>query len=218
AMAASKKQMGMRGIAQKVSTSLTWNDVVLPDEVLATLMEIVTYARYQRKVFDDWGFGAKLPYGRSNSALFTGSPGTGKTMVAGIIARELGMDLFRVDVSQIVSKYIGETEKNLAKIFDEASQGHVVLLFDEADSLFAKRTSVKSSHDRYANLEVNYLLQRIEVYDGVTVLTSNFPDNIDDAFARRIRFKVDFPFPDEAERAKLWRIMVPDEAELDAAV
>ena len=212
AMATSKLNQGMYALADRITTTLTWNDAILPSEVLERLMEVVTYARYQRKVFEEWGFGAKVPYGRANSSLFVGPPGTGKTMVAGIIAHELGMDLFRVDMSQMVSKYIGETEKNLAKIFDEASRSHAVMLFDEADSLFAKRTEVKSHHDRYSNLEVNYLLQRIETFDGVTILTSNFPKNIDDAFARRIKFKVNFPFPDEKDRENLWRIMLPRDA------
>ncbi len=209
ALASSKLNQGMAGIAERMSTSLGWNDVVLPDAVLEKLMEVITFSRYQRQVFEEWGFGGKVPYGRANSSLFTGPPGTGKTMVAGIIARELGMDLYRVDVSQIVSKYVGETEKNLKRVFEEASRSHAVLLFDEADSLFAKRTSVKSAQDRYSNLEVNYLLQRIETFEGITVLTSNFSDNIDDAFARRIKFKVEFPFPEPEERALLWRVCLP---------
>lgn len=135
-------------------------------------------------------------------------------MVAGIIARELGMDCFRIEMSRVVSKYIGETEKNLGKVFDEAARSHAVILFDEADSLFAKRTEVKSHHDRYSNLEVNYLLQRIESFDGVTVLTTNFPKNIDDAFARRIKFKIEFPMPEAEERTKMWRIMLPKGAEM----
>jgi SpoVK/Ycf46/Vps4 family AAA+-type ATPase len=139
-------------------------------------------------------------------------------MTASIIARELGMDLFRVEISAIVSKYVGETEKNLAKVFDEAASGHAVLLFDEADALFTKRTEVKSSNDRYSNLEVNYLLQKIESFEGVTVLTTNNADNIDEAFARRIKFKVNFPFPDEQERARLWEFMLPASVERAEAI
>ncbi len=213
AMATSKLQSGLHGIAERVSTHHSWNDIVLPEEVFTRLMEIVTYQRYRRQVYEEWGFGAKMAYGRANSSLFTGPPGTGKTMAAGLIAHELGMDLYRVDLSQIVSKFVGETEKNLARVFDEAKRAYAVLLFDEADSLFAKRTNVESVHDRYSNLEVNYLLQRIESFDGVTILTSNFPENIDDAFARRIKIKVEFPFPGEEERAKLWEVMVPKAAE-----
>lgn len=208
-MATSKLNSGMYAIADRVTTALSWSDVILPDKVFESLMEIVTYARYQRKVFEEWGFGAKLPYGRANSSLFTGPPGTGKTMVASIIARELGMDCFRVEMSQVVSKYIGETEKNLGKIFDEAARSHAVILFDEADSLFSKRTEVKSHHDRHNNLEVNYLLQRIESFEGVTILTTNFPKNIDEAFARRIKFKIEFPMPEADDRTKLWRLMLP---------
>jgi len=206
----------LHGIAERVSTTtLSWQDVILPNDILGQLMDIVTYGRYSQHVFEEWGFGTKMPYGRSNSSLLSGPPGTGKTMAASLIARELGMDLFRVDLSQIVSKYVGETEKNLGRVFDEATRTRAVLLFDEADALFAKRTSVKSSHDRYANLEVNYLLQRIEQYDGATILTTNFPGNIDEAFIRRIKFKIDFPFPEEEEREALWKVMLPPNAEID---
>ena len=218
ALATSKLNRGMYAVADRVSTSLTWNDVILPDKIFEQLMEIVTYARYQRQVFEDWGFGPKMPYGRANSSMFSGPPGTGKTMVAGVIARELGMDLFRIETSKVVSKYIGETEKNLAKVFDEAARSHAILLFDEADALFAKRTDVKSSHDRYANLEVNYLLQRIEQFDGITMLTTNYPENIDQAFARRIRFKVEFPVPTEQERTQLWKLMLPADAKRAADI
>lgn len=212
AMATANLNQGMYAVADRIPTTLGWNDVVLPEPVLAQLMELITYSRYQREVFDNWGFGAKVPYGRANSSLFYGPPGTGKTMMAGIIARELGLDLFRVDMSRIVSKYIGETEKNLARVFDEAAAGNAVLLFDEADSLFARRTEVKSSHDRYANLEVNYLLQRIEMFEGITILTTNFRDNIDPAFARRLRFKIEFPTPSAGDRALLWERMLPSAA------
>ena len=202
-------------LATRITTSLSWDDLVLPEESMDRLRELTAFARHRKKVFEDWGFGAKLPYGRGLSALFHGPPGTGKTMVAGIIAGELGMDLFRVDLSQIVSKYVGETEKNLGRIFDEASQSHSVLLFDEADSLFAKRTEVKSATDRYANLEVNYLLQRMEDFDGVTCLTTNFESGIDDAFKRRIRFRIEFPFPKQVDRERLWRAMMPAAAEIE---
>lgn len=208
----------LSALATRVTTSLSWNDLVLPTEAMDRLNELTSFARHRKKVFDEWGFGAILPYGRGLSALFHGPPGTGKTMVAGIIAGELGMDLFRVDLSQITSKYVGETEKNLGRIFDEAGQSHSVLLFDEADSLFAKRTEVKSATDRYANLEVNYLLQRMENFDGVTVLTTNFESGIDEAFKRRIRFKIEFPFPEQADREMLWRKMIPPAAKLESGV
>jgi SpoVK/Ycf46/Vps4 family AAA+-type ATPase len=153
-----------------------------------------------------------LSYGRGLSCLFSGPPGTGKTMMAGLIAKSLGRQLWRVDVSRLVSKWIGETEKNLAKIFEEARRAQVVLLFDEADSLFAKRTQVKSSHDRNANMEVNFLLQKMENHDGVTILTTNMLNSIDEAFLRRIRFRVTFPVPDPALRALLWERMLPSRA------
>ncbi len=214
AMAARQRVSGLQGIADRVSVRVTWADVVLPDEVLEGLMEIITYARYKRQVFEQWGFGRRVSYGSSNTALFVGPPGTGKTMCAGLVARELGLDLFRVDLSQVVSKYIGETEKNLSRVFDVAQRTGAMLLFDEADSLFGKRTEVKSSHDRNANLEVNYLLQRLEQFDGVALLTTNYDENIDEAFLRRVLFKVQFSFPEARERARLWQVMLPAQADV----
>lgn len=202
----------LSGIAQRIMTTFVWSDLILPGDAQEQLQEVVAYQRNRHQVFEQWGYGRILPYGRGLSVLFSGPPGTGKTMAAGIIAGELGMELFRVDLSRTVSKYIGETEKNLARVFDEASQSKSVLLFDEADSLFAKRTEVKSSVDRYANLEVNYLLQRVEDFEGVTVLTTNFDGSLDKAFRRRIRFHVKFPAPDAETRAFLWRKMVPERA------
>ena len=201
-------------LATRITTHLGFGDLVLPGDAMGRLEELTAFARHRKKVFDQWGFGAILPYGRGLSALFHGPPGTGKTMVAGIIAGALGMDLFRVDLSRIVSKYVGETEKNLARIFDEAGQSHSVLLFDEADSLFAKRTQVKSATDRYANLEVNYLLQRMEDFEGVTILTTNFESGLDDAFKRRLRFRIEFPAPDVDAREALWRKMLPAAADV----
>ena len=156
-----------------MSTTLTWEDLVLREEVIQRILEVVAAVRFREQVLGRWGFAAKMPYGRSVTALFSGPPGTGKTMVATLIAQELGLELFRIDLSKVVSKWIGETEKNLSKVFDQAQSCGAVLLFDEADSLFAKRTEVKSSNDRYANLEVNYLLQRLEAYDGIALLTTN---------------------------------------------
>ncbi len=205
----------LSGIATRIVTTFTWEDLILPRESREALQEIVAFWKNRRVVFDDWGYGRLLPYGRGLSALFAGPPGTGKTMAAGIVAGELGMEVFRVDLSRTVSKYIGETEKNLGRIFDEASKSQSVLLFDEADSLFAKRTSVQSSIDRYANLEVNYLLQRMEDYDGVTILTTNLEGSLDDAFRRRIKFRVSFPAPDLDTRTELWQRMVPDKARTD---
>ncbi|HUJ58533.1 MAG TPA: ATP-binding protein [Kofleriaceae bacterium] len=204
----------LAALATPVTTTLDWSDVILPDEVLAPVFELLNYAAHSRQVFGEWGFDRKLPYGRGLSALFAGPPGTGKTMICSLLAKELGLELYRIDLSQVINKYIGETEKNLARVFDEAARGQVMLLFDEADSLFSKRTDVKSSHDRYANLEVNYLLQRMEAHDGVVVMTTNAETAIDPAFRRRIRFRVRFPAPDEAQRLALWQGMMPKEAQV----
>jgi MoxR-like ATPase len=203
-------------LAQVVRTTLDWKDVILPDDVLDRVFEFLDYAAQRERVMSEWGFARKLPYGRGLSALFAGPPGTGKTMICSLLAKELGVELYRIDLSQVVNKYIGETEKNLGRVFDEAAHGQVMLLFDEADSIFAKRTEVKSSHDRYANLEVNYLLQRMENFDGIVVLTTNSETAIDPAFRRRIRFRVRFPAPDETHREQLWRGMIPAEAHLSA--
>jgi SpoVK/Ycf46/Vps4 family AAA+-type ATPase len=204
----------LSALASPVRTTLVWSDVILPDEVLSPVFEFLNYAAHRSKVFGDWGFDRKLPYGRGLSALFAGPPGTGKTMICSLLAAELGLELYRIDLSQVVNKYIGETEKNLGRVFDEAARGQVMLLFDEADSLFAKRTEVKSSHDRYANLEVNYLLQRMESHEGVVVMTTNSETAIDPAFRRRIRFRIRFPAPDELQRLQLWQGMIPQEAQL----
>ncbi|MBA3818631.1 MAG: AAA family ATPase [Deltaproteobacteria bacterium] len=201
-------------MAQRIPTGFAWSDLVLPSETLDALREIVTFAHYKPFLLEDWGFAAKLPYGRGVSAILAGPPGTGKTMVAQLLAKEIGFDLYRIDISQVVNKYIGETEKNLARIFDEAEHSHAVLFFDEADSLFAKRTNVQSSNDRYANLEVNYLLQRMETFDGVTLLATNLEQGLDEAFKRRVRFTVQFELPGEVERTALWRSMFPPKVPL----
>lgn len=198
--------------ADRVERTLTWADLVLPDDVMDRLRDVVSFYRRRTFVFDEWGFDRKLGKGRGLSVLFSGPPGTGKTMVAGIIAGELEMDLYKIDLSRVVSKYVGETEKNLAKIFDEAKESHSIILFDEADSLFSKRTEVKSSIDRYANLEVNFLLQRMESFDGISILTTNFEKSIDEAFKRRLNFRIHFPFPDQEARLRLWQVMIPEEA------
>ena len=205
-------------VAAVVDTTLAWEDVVLRPDVEARVREIIGAFRFRDHVMERWGFADKLPYGRSLSALFSGAPGTGKTMVATLIGKELGLEMFRVDLSKVVSKYVGETERNLDRVFAEASRCRAMLLFDEADSLFAKRTEVKSSNDRYANLEVNFLLQRLEAHDGVVILTTNAATAIDPAFARRLRYRVEFPTPDDGERALLWRAMIPRSAPLAADV
>jgi SpoVK/Ycf46/Vps4 family AAA+-type ATPase len=169
-------------------------------------------------VFETWGYDRKIATVRGVTALFQGGPGTGKTLAAGVIARDLGLDLYRIDVARVVSKWVGETEKNLASVFDAAEDGRAILLFDEADSLFGKRTEVKSSVDRYANLEVNYLLQRLDSFDGIAILTTNFGTGIDAAFRRRLGMRLTFPFPDEDMREKMWRQHVPDAAPLAGAL
>ena len=186
--------------------------LILPEAERVKFNEVLLYADAHDTIYSDWGFGERFPYGRGLSVLFYGPPGTGKTMAASIIANYLGLDLFRVDLSRIMNRYVGETEKNLARVFDEAERGRVMLLFDEADSLFAKRTSVKSTNDRYANLEVAYLLQRMENFEGVTVLTTNIEANLDDAFKRRIRYRIYFPMPDAETRGKLFQSLIPKNA------
>jgi hypothetical protein len=204
------KQLGQ--LATRVDWRQTWDDLVLPPEQFEQIIELVARVRHRKQVMETWGFGVKIGKGQGVSALMSGPPGTGKTMVAGLIAAELGLDLYQVDLSRIVSKYIGETEKNLATLFDAAESGHAILLFDEADSLFAKRSEVKSSNDRYANLEVNYLLQRMEQFTGISLLTTNHETTIDEAFRRRLALHVRFPIPDLDQRAALWRALIPAEA------
>jgi len=197
--------------ARRVERLACWADLVLPSDVMDSLRELVGRVRHRRRVFEDWGMGRTMATSRGLTALFQGQPGTGKTLVAGVIARELGLDLYQVDLSKVMSKWIGETERNLATIFDAAEDGQVILLFDEADSLFAKRTEIRSSNDRYANLEVNYLLQRLDSFEGIAILTTNSGGSIDPAFKRRLSFRLSFPFPDEDTRAELWRAHLPPE-------
>ena len=184
----------------------------MPVDQFDQLIELVARVRHRQIVLEKWGFARKVGRGLGVAALFSGPPGTGKTMAAGLVARELALDLYQVDLAKVVSKYIGETEKNLARVFDAAESGHAILLFDEAESLFARRSEVKSSNDRHANLEVNYLLQRIEQFRGVSILTTNHESAIDDAFRRRLAIHVRFPVPDDDQRELLWRAMIPEEA------
>ncbi len=195
--------------ARRVERLARWDGLVLPGDVLDSLRELVARVRHRRTVFETWGMDETMATSRGLTALFSGPPGTGKTLVAGVIARELGLDLYQVDLSKMVSKWIGETERNLGAIFDAAEDGQVILLFDEADSLFAKRTEVRSSNDRYANLEVNYLLQRLDSFEGIAILTTNASGSIDPAFKRRLSFRLSFPFPDEDTREQLWRAHLP---------
>jgi vesicle-fusing ATPase len=177
--------------------------------------DLAQQVRHRAQVYDTWGFGRSSARGLGITALFTGESGTGKTMAAEVIAGELGHDLYRIDLSAVVSKYIGETEKNLRSVFDSAEASGAVLLFDEADALFGRRSDVKDSHDRYANLEVAYLLQRMESYGGLAILTTNLRANVDRAFLRRLRFVIQFPVPDEAARSEIWRRTFPADAPLD---
>jgi AAA+ superfamily predicted ATPase len=199
----------MEDLAQRIDSRNTWEDLVLPEAQRNTLREIVSHVRQRGKVYENWGFGGKNQRGLGISALFGGSSGTGKTMAADIIAQQLELDLYRIDLSSIISKYIGETEKNLRKVFDAAEAGRAILLFDEADALFGKRSEVKDSHDRHANIELAYLLQRIEAYRGLAILTTNIKSALDSAFLRRIRFFVQFSFPDLNQK-KIWRRIFPD--------
>jgi hypothetical protein len=196
-------------LAQRVESSATWEDLIIPDVQCAILHEIVAHVRYRAQVYESWGFGGPLPRGSGVSALFVGASGVGKTLAAEALAHELKLDLYRIDLSAVVSKYIGETEKNLRRVFEAAEEGGAILLFDEADALFGKRSEVKDSHDRYANIEVSYLLQRMEAYQGLAILTTNMKDALDGAFLRRLRFIVQFPFPDVAQRVAIWRRMFP---------
>jgi AAA+ superfamily predicted ATPase len=196
-------------LAQRILPAATWDDLVLPETERQTLREIAAHVRQRTKVYKEWGFAGKGDRGLGISALFAGTSGTGKTMSSEVLAGELQLDLYRIDLSSVVSKYIGETEKNLRRVFDAAESGATILLFDEADAIFGKRSDVKDSHDRYANMEVSYLLQRMESYQGLAILTTNLKDSLDTAFLRRIRFVVKYSFPDAKDRAEIWRRIFP---------
>ena len=199
-------------LASKIEPRWEWDDIVLPADQMAQLTEICNQTRHRYAVYGEWGFDRKLPLGKGVTALFTGPPGTGKSMAAEVIANRLNLDLYKIDLSQVVSKYIGETEKKLHQVFDEAQSSNSILFFDEADALFGKRSEVKDAHDRYANIEVGYLLQKMEEYDGIAILATNLHRNMDEAFTRRIRVIVDFPFPDEQHRRLIWKLTFPPEA------
>jgi SpoVK/Ycf46/Vps4 family AAA+-type ATPase len=203
-------------IAQRLEPRGTWDDLVLPEQQIQTLRQIVVHVRQKATVNEDWGFALKYARGLGLSVLFSGASGTGKTMAAEIMAVELDLDLYRIDLASVISKYIGETEKNLRTVFDAAEESSAILLFDEADALFGKRSEVRDSHDRYANLEVSYLLQRVESYRGIAILTTNMQHALDSAFMRRFRFIVQFPFPDADSRARIWERIFPATAPLDS--
>jgi len=199
-------------LSVRIEAKYTWADLVLPEEKTALLKEICAQVKHQYRVFAEWGFERKVAYGRGLSVLFSGPPGTGKTLAAQVMAAELQLDLYKIDLSGVVSKYIGETEKNLNRIFAEGERSNAILFFDEADALFGKRTEVKDAHDRYANIETSYLLQKMEEYEGMVILATNLRSNMDEAFTRRIRFIVEFHFPDAALRARIWKSHFPGEA------
>jgi ATPase family associated with various cellular activities (AAA) len=215
--AAARDQTGydLGKFAVKVAPVYGWHDIVLGDDVRDQLVEIRMRVAHRDRVLDEWGFDRKLSHGKGVTALFAGPPGTGKTMAAEIIGRDLGLDLYTIDLSGVVSKWIGETEKNLDRIFQAAEHGNAVLCFHEADAIFGKRSEVSDAHDRYANIEISYLLQKMETYDGLAVLTTNLPENIDEAFVRRLTFIVHFAFPETAERRAIWERAWPVETPLD---
>jgi ATP-dependent 26S proteasome regulatory subunit len=196
-------------MARKITPRYAWDDIILPDDQIQILRELVATVRGRSLVLDEWGLRRKLASSAAVTVLFAGPPGTGKTMAAEVIALDLGLDLYKIDLSGLVSKYIGETEKNLERVFTEAESSNAILFFDEADAIFGKRSGVKDAHDRYANLEISYLLQRMEAYDGVTILATNLRSNLDEAFLRRLQFAVDIPFPDEKHRLRIWETLFP---------
>ncbi len=214
--AAARAQCGheLASLAPKVDTRSTWDDLVLPQDALEHLREMCQWVAYRHRVLGEWGFDRKLSQGKGINALFAGPSGTGKTMAAEVIANELGLDLYKIDLSGVVSKYIGETEKNLDRIFSAAASANAILFFDEADALFGKRSEVRNAHDRYANIEISCLLQKMEQYEGITILATNLRQNMDDAFVRRLAFTIHFPFPDEQSRRRIWAGMWPLETPL----
>ncbi len=202
-------------LALKVNSPYSWEDLILPNEKKRQLFDVITYIKNKNRVYSEWGFGKKLSPNWGLNILFAGESGTGKTLAAQVIANELNLDMYRIDLSSIISKYIGETEKNLNKIFMEAQNSNSILFFDEADALFGKRSEVHDAHDRYANIEVGYLLQKLEMHQEVVILATNLPKNIDDAFLRRMQFWVEFPFPGYEQRLQIWQNAFPSVAPID---
>lgn len=202
-------------LAERIRPMACWDDLVLPPAQLNTLRQIGAHLHRRTRIYEDWGFARRSARGLGVAALFSGESGTGKTLAAEVLAGDLGLDLYRIDLSSVVSKYIGETEKNMRRVFDAAEDSGAILLFDEADALFGKRSEVKDSHDRYANIEISYLLQRMEAYRGLAILTTNMKAALDRAFQRRLRFVVHFPFPDAGDREAIWRRAFPPQTPLD---
>lgn len=214
-----KQARGALGtLARNIQPKYGWEDIILPEDQMVQLHEICGYVEHYHTVYGEWGFDRKLSTGKGLNVLFAGPSGTGKTMAAEIMANELGLELYKIDLSAIVSKYIGETEKNLDRIFREAQTSNAILFFDEADALFGKRSEVRDSHDRYANIEMAYLLQKMDEYEGVVILATNLRKNMDEAFARRMHFAVEFPFPEESDRYRIWRSVFPSEAPVASTV
>ncbi len=213
---AARQQSGheLAKLTRKIEPFYTWDDIVLSDDAREQLHELCQRVEYRQAVFETWGFNRKLAHGRGINTLFAGPSGTGKTMAAAIVANHLGLDLYQIDLAGVVSKYIGETEKNLDRIFTAAENANAVLFFDEADALFGKRSEVRDAHDRYANLEISYLLQKMEAYDGIAILATNLHQNLDEAFMRRLAFVINFPFPDEDNRRRIWEGIWPSETQL----
>ena len=214
ASARDQSSNNLSNLARKIKPKYEWKDIVLPPDQLDQLTEICNRAKYRHVVSGEWGFARKQSLGNGLNALFSGPPGTGKTMAAEVIANELHLDLYKIDLSQVVSKYIGETEKNLDRIFHEAQTSFSILFFDEADALFGKRSEVNDAHDRYANIEVGYLLQKMEEYDGIAILATNLRQNMDEAFLRRMHVILEFTFPDENYRKSIWQSIFPGAAPL----
>jgi SpoVK/Ycf46/Vps4 family AAA+-type ATPase len=208
----------LSSLAIKISPKYSWSDIVLPQEQMAQIRELLNYVKYRDVVYGAWGFAQKLSLGKGLNVLFSGLSGTGKTMAAEIMARELGLDLYKIDLSMVVSKYIGETEKNLSAIFQEAKDSNAILFFDEADALFGKRSEVKDAHDRYANIETAYLLQKMDEYEGIVILATNLRNNMDEAFTRRIQVTIDFPFPEEEYRRQIFEGIFPKQAPVSSDI
>jgi SpoVK/Ycf46/Vps4 family AAA+-type ATPase len=214
AAARAQSSRALHGLADKVEPVYSWEDIVLPARVMQGLRAVCASVTYRHVVYSEWGFDRRLAHGRGVNALFAGASGTGKTMASQIIARELGLDLYAIDLSTVVSKYIGETERNLRQIFRAAEWCNAILFFDEADALFGKRSEVRDAHDRYANIEVAFLLQQMEQYSGIVILATNLAKNLDDAFTRRMEHTLEFPMPDNRHRERIWRRIFPPEAPL----
>jgi SpoVK/Ycf46/Vps4 family AAA+-type ATPase len=212
----SKPRFSTEFPAEYITTEMEWDDLVLDPVTFSQILRIESWVKYQHTFYKEWGMAKKIKPGYR--VLFHGPPGTGKTLTATLLGKSTGLDVFKIDLSMVVSKYIGETEKNLARLFDKAQHKNWILFFDEADALFGKRTSVRDAHDKYANQEVSYLLQRIETFPGLVILASNFKSNIDDAFKRRFQSIIYFPMPDTEQRMQLWKQSFPEAIQLDAEV